>query len=471
MPVPVHAPNIVLIHSDQHRWDCVGANRQRAIHTPHLDRLAGEGANFLHAFTPCPICSPARASLLTGAWPTTHGCLSIPNTEIYHPARPELPLLSELLHKQGYFQGWIGKFHAEVRGLPTDHGVNRFVPVADYDAWREEQGLPPLPDWTGSLFGRVDEACPPEASSLAWQAGKCLDFLERATRQPATPFFLRWDPPEPHLPCLPTPPFAALYDPQTLEPWQSFPDPLINKPDCQRRQRDIWGIHGWKWQDWAPVAARYHAVVTELDAQIGRLLAYLDARGLTENTLVIYSSDHGDFCGGHGLIDKHFSMYDDITRVPLILRWPGRVCPGHVERGFVSAQLDIARTILSAAGIPAPDSFVGTDLVALAAGRIAPRPHIMAQYFGTESGSYSSRMLRTDRFKYCYNPVARDELYDLVADPGEIVNLIDDSAYAGDLRELRQLLAEEMRRAGDPLLNLWTRTHLVGAPPVSEMAV
>lgn len=451
-------PNILLIHSDQHRYDCVGAHGHRLVQTPHLDRLAAEGATFCHAFTPIAICTPARASLLTGAWPTTHGSLCIPGTEGYRSARPELPVLTRLLHDAGYSTSWVGKFHREVEGAPTDHGVENYVCYSGYKEWRAAQGLAPEP-FVHGLYGEVDEACPPDKSGLHWQCDRVLELLERA-RESERPFFMRWDPPEPHLPARAPRELADLYPPETIAPWPSFPDSLEGKPYAQRFYRDVWGLQEWTWDDWAPIVSSYLGVITLLDRQIGRLLAWLEERGLMENTLVIYSTDHGDYCGGHGSIDKHFAMYDDLMRVPLLVRWPGHVQAGTRPESFVSNEIDIARTILEAAQIEAPPSFVGHDLVSLANG--APgRDDIFAQYFGTHCALYSMRMVRDQRWKYIYSP-GGDELYDLETDPGELVNRIADPHCAAERARLKRRLWEWMQKASDPLANQWTRVHLLG---------
>jgi arylsulfatase A-like enzyme len=461
-------PNILLIHSDQHRYDSVGVNGHRIVRTPTLDRLAREGVNFSHAFTPCPICSPARGSLLTGAWPTAHGCLCIPHTEHFRPMHPQFATWSQLLRDAGYWLGYVGKFHNEVAGGPTDIGFDEYSGTWPYKKWRAEQGLPPEPKEHG-LFGDVDHACPPEKSCLAWQADHVLRTLDHA-RASGQPWVMRWDPPEPHLPCRPPQQFADMYPPAAIPPWPSWPDPLEHKPEAQRRQWRIWGLENWPWEKWQPVVSRYFAIITEMDYHLGRILAALDQHGTLDNTLIIYTTDHGDFCGGHGLIDKHFSMYDDLVRVPLLLRWPGHVPAGVTCDRFVSHELDIAQTLLAAAGVTAPDTFHGCNLLDAARGHGPSRPDIFAQYFGTASGMYSQRMLRDRRFKYVYNPTAFDELYDLEHDPGEIRNLIDDAALQPELARLRQRLAAWMEEIHDPLYNGWTQTELTGAPNQAQLA-
>jgi arylsulfatase A-like enzyme len=455
--VAADRPNILFLHADQHRWDCLGANGHLAIRTPHLDRMAEEGVNFDHAFTPNPVCSPARACFLTGTWSSTHRCVTIPGTEAFQSADPALPVLTRLLADAGYRVGQVGKFHHEVRGTPTDHGVESFTPYFAYKKWREAQGLPPEPRTQG-WFGELDPYTTPEQTSLHWQADTVLRLLE-TFRDPDRPFFIRWDPPEPHPPNTLPEPYYSLYPPETIPPWPSFPDPLENKPPAQRRTRQRWGTDGWGWGQWQPLVSRYLGAITLLDAQIGRLLDALDRLGIAENTLVIYSCDHGNMCGGHGMMDKHYVMYDDIMRVPLLVRWPGVTRPGTVCSAFVSQELDIAKTVLTAAGAEIPPSFVGRDLIAEAGGSLPdPRPDIFSQYMGTHQGLYSMRMTRDRRWKYVYNPAGIDELYDLEADPGEIANRVDDPDCAGTLLALRTRMGEWMAEVKDPLsppLFLW----------------
>jgi len=458
--------NILLIHSDQHRFDCVGANQPyaadgpgRRVRTPNLDRLAREGTTFTHAFTPNPVCSPARACLQTGTWATTHKCVTIPNTEAFQTADPGLPVMTRLLADAGYRVGHVGKFHLEVTGGPTDHGAETYIGNSGYREWRQAQGLPPQPADNG-LYGQIDPVTPGQ-TSLAWQAGQVEDLLGQfaTTERTGTPFFLRWDPPEPHLPNRVPQELVDLFPAASLPPWASFPDPLENKPAVQHRTRTRWGLGGWDWSAWSELVSRYLADVHLLDMQIGRLLDTLDRLGLAEDTLVIYTTDHGDMTGGHGMLDKHYVMYEDIMRVPLFMRLPGTIPAGDVQEGFVSHEIDIARSILNAAGIEPPASYVGRDLLADAAGHPAIPPHedIFAQYQGTHQGLYSQRMLRDRRWKYIYNPVSFDELYDLENDPGELHNLIDAPEASEPLARLRKRMEFWMRDIGDPLSGpLWT---------------
>ena len=452
-------PNILLIHSDQHRYDCVGCNGHRQLQTPNLDRLAGEGVRFTHAFTPSPICSPARASLLTGQWPTQHGCVNIPGAESFRPMREGSADLFGLLSDAGYDIRFVGKFHQETAGPPTDYGVREFVNQNAYNAWRRERGYGKRPR-ENQWFGELDPGIPPEASRLAWGADTAIRMIEEAAAGDQ-PFMVRWDPSEPHLPCVVPEPYHSMYPPETIEPWPSFDDPLENKPYVQRLQRQRWGVEGWDWSQWAPVVSRYLGEIALLDAQVGRVLDALNRLGLAERTLVIYTTDHGDFCGGHGMMDKHFSAYDDIMRVPLLMRMPDRLPSGVDHDGFVCHSIDLTSTICAAAGVAPPDSFMGRDLLAEATGKgPAPRDDVFGMYQGCQMGLWSTRMVRDRRYKLVYHATERPELYDLDADPGELHNRADDPALRGERDRLSGRLLAWMESIDDPLLNGWTRHHI-----------
>jgi len=467
-------PNIIFIQTDQHRYDCIADHGHPLVRTPNLDRLIRAGATFSHAFCASPVCRPARASLMTGVWPTRHGIICNENLEATAVLRPGLPMWSEILAEAGYYLGYVGKWQVDQERDPRHFGFHDYIPNSDYKAWRKAQGLG-LPPRTNGFWGEVDPEITPEQSRLGWGASQLIGLLEKASRGDR-PFFLRWDTDEPHLPNVVPEPYASLYDPADIPPWPSFGDPLIGKPYIQRQQLRSWGIEGWTWEQWAPIVARYLGEVSLIDAQIGRILAALDALGLAENTLVVYTPDHGDLCGGHGMADKHYVMYDDIARVPLILRWPGVISAGQVCDAFVSSGIDLATTFCEAAGATPPETFVGRSLLAALArsetGKELARSEtgqseqgnsrqdIFCTYFGNQFGLFSQRMVRDRRWKYVWNLTAEDELYDLAADPGEIVNRATDGAAAGELARLRGRMLAWLEETRDPIVNMWTRRQL-----------
>ncbi len=461
-------PNILLIHADQHRADCIGANGHPFIQTPNLDQLAAEGANFTRAYTPIPLCTPARTSLLTGQWATQHGVIANPGTEAERRLPEGTPTFSQTLRDSGYFLGYVGKWGVDSQRPPTHFGFNLYVAERDYVRQRQSLGLPPKPGQNG-WFGEVDRAIRPEQSQLAWGADMTIQLLRHAATQDV-PFFLRWDPSEPHLPNVVPEPYASMYPPAQIAPWPNFVDPLVGKPFIQQQQRRTWGIEGWDWQAWAPIVSRYLGEITLLDHQLGRVLATLTELGLAENTVVIYSADHGDLCGSHGMIDKHYVMYEELVRVPLLVRWPARIVAGQQSNTFVSHALDLAATFCALAEVEQPKRFAGQSLLpalqltgAPVTAVQKPRTAIFATYHGNQFGLYTQRMVRTPQWKYVWNATAEDELYDLVNDPNELHNQAINHDYTNELTELRLQLLTWMEATNDRALNPWLR-HQLTAP-------
>lgn len=451
-------PNILFIHSDQHRYDCLGLTGHPQLKTPTLDRLAADGITFTNAFTPTPLCVPARNCLLHGQWSSQHLCIANYDTEAPRPPSKTLPHFPEQLKKNGYTLGYTGKWHVSETRNALDYGFDDFIDEEKYPAWRKETGLPPVPQ-TNKWFGELDPHITPEQSRLAWGADHTIRLMEKAAASDQ-PFFIRWDPSEPHLPNIVPEPYFSMYPPETIEPWPSYPDPLDGKPYIQAQQLRTWKLGDWDWNKWAKLVSRYLGEISLLDNQIGRVLAKLDELNLSDNTLVIYTTDHGDMCGGHGMIDKHFIMYDDVVHVPLLMRWPNRIRPGSVCADFVSSEVDLGPTFCAATGSETPETFSGQNLLDLIDGKTAGRKDILSAYHGNQFGLYSQRMVRNNEWKYVWNATAEDELYDLVNDPAELCNRATDPDCLPQLSGLRRRLLEWMEETGDMLLNDWNRAQL-----------
>jgi arylsulfatase A-like enzyme len=452
--------SILLIYADQHRYDCVGSNGHPFLETPHLDRLAREGMNFTHAFCPIPLCMPARNSLLHGQWPVQHQNICNDGTEAPRPPDPGLPTFLEALRAAGYFLGHVGKWHVNPARGPLEYGFDEDIPETAYPAWRAAHGAPTAPepeDW----FGALDAGIEPNLTRPAWGAEQVIAMLTRLARHDR-PFYIAWELSEPHLPNVLPEPYYSRYPPEVIPPWPSYPDPLIGKPYVQSQQRRSWRVEDTTWPEWARLVSAYLGMLSLVDAQIGRVLDALDGLGLAEQTLVVYTADHGDLCGGHGMLDKHMVMYEDVVHVPLIVRWPGHISAGSRCGDFISNGLDLAPTFCQVAGAPIPATFTGRSLVPLLKGtESAGREDILAMYHGNQFGLFSQRMVRDRRWKYVWNPAAEDELYDLETDPGEIRNRAADPACRAELARLRLRLVAWMEEIGDPLLNSWTRVQLV----------
>jgi arylsulfatase A-like enzyme len=444
------------------------------VQTPSLDKLTKEGIQFTNAYTPCPICTPARASMLTGQWSFKHQNITIPHwTEVQRTHQERLPTFPEVLKENGYYLGYIGKWHVDYQGKmsPEQLGFDSYIPESEYDRWRANMGLPQSElhvDWeaidNAEMFDRlirggVDKYITPNESKLHWGANQVIELLH-ARSETDEPFFIRWDPSEPHLTNVLPEPYASMYNPLDVQPWGSFKEDFHNKPYIQRQQLHSWGIHEWTWEDWAPIVARYYGEISLLDNEIGRVLETIEKLGIKENTMIVYTSDHGDMCGSHRMMDKHYVMYDDVTRVPLIISWPGKVTP-KVFDGFVCNAIDLASTLCDVTGSLIPNTFQGRSLLPLILGeKYALREDIFAAYHGAQFGLYSQRMIRDRQWKYIWNLTAEDELYDLESDPWELENLASDPNYKDILKLKRDRMFQWLNETGDPLLNPWTHFQL-----------
>lgn len=452
---------IVFIQSDQHRADCLGVAGHPLLRTPNLNRLAGEGVRFDRAYTVTPLCVPARASMMSGQWPFRHGVIANWDTEVRRELPVETPTWSRALADAGVRCEYVGRWHVNRNTDPTDFGFHYFFSDHGYTAWREEQGLPPVPSGRG-FFGETDPHITPEQSKLGWLFDHATERLDALCRG-EEPFVLRIDTLEPHLPNRVCEPYASMFDPASIPPWGSFGDTFEGKPFIQKQQLRTWGIADWTWKQWAPVVARYFGEIELLDRQIGRVLETLERAGVADDVLVIYTSDHGDMCGAHRMIDKHYVMYDDVVRIPLLARWPGGIRAGGVCGDFISATLDLPATFLEMFGVSMPDTFQGMAL----GGHFSDpsrrvREDIFSTYSGNQMGLYSQRMVANAQWKYVWNATAEDELYDLANDPYELTNRAEDTGAATKLAELRERLISWMEQTGDPLLNRWTRSSIRG---------
>jgi arylsulfatase A-like enzyme len=462
-------PNVLMIVSDQERADVLGCYGGPCL-TPEIDSLAADGVRFETCLAPTAICSPTRASFLTGLYPHGHGILN--NVHEPDALRVELApgtvTYPELLREAGYRLGYVGKWHAG-RGGPQARGFHDIVMAPDVVAGANDEAIVDVePELLEPIYARYPhgrllvagiDPRPPESTETRRDSDAAIGLL-RQYADLDQPFCIRLDFEGPHHPYMPPEQYAALYEPSAIPPWPNFADDATTKPAAQARLLEQRGVVGWTWSDWQPVVARYFGFVSFIDAEIGRVLDAVDATGLRESLVVIHTADHGDMTGSHGgQFNKGPLMYDEICRVPLIVRDPHSAGPG-VCGGLVGS-LAVMPTILELAGVPVPRGRHVSSLVPWivdpAAGPEGDAAY--AEYHGDEWGLYSMRMIRTRTAKYVYSPHGTDELYDLEADPYELVNRVEDPAYAGLRAELRGRLRAWMIETDDPLA-LWARRVL-----------
>lgn len=468
--------NVLLILLDQVRTDVLGCYGGRWVATPNIDRLAREGIRFDRAYTTISICSPARASMFSGFHTHRHGMLYNTTGCLY--GRNELAdgisLISEPLLASDCRCGYAGKWHIDCRG-PHGHGfTGTRVPgfglpgyVPEYDEWLKTHGHPGqcsvrvrdyrTPDGIGEAGMPVPYGydgiieLPTELTPAGFVAERTIDLLQTLS---ADRFFITASFWGPHHPALPNPDFAGTCDPGKVQPWPSFAEDISGRPRIQQRYRNDLNptFSGTDWESWRLTVARHHDFLAMIDSQIGRILDALDALGLSRNTVVIFSSDHGDTLGCHGgQFDKGPYMFEETYRVPLLMRFPDRVQSGAVTHSLAS-NLDLYATILDLLGVPVP---AGRHSLSLSPIREDPeatvRRRALAQFNGFDlRGQYMQRMLHTGTLKYVFNPGDFDELYDLEHDPYELTNVIEDPAYASVRRDLAAELISEMEQVSDP---------------------
>jgi len=443
-------PNILLIHSDQHRYDCVTHNGNDIVKTPNIDKLASEGMRFTNAYTPIPTSCPARQSLLTGLWPEKHKGLW--NYDITLPVTPfDEKVWPGELQKAGYKTGYVGKWHVHETKTPLDFGFDDYVSDNDYRKYRKELNIAKEIALDSMFwFGGIDPADLNE-SHTHYLAQKCIELIKKYEAA-GMPWHIRLDHVEPHLPCFPVKQFLDMYKAEDIPAWKNFGDKFDNKPYIQKQMKYNWGLEKTKWEQWARYMQRYYAIISQVDDAVGMVLKAIDELNLRNNTVVIYTADHGDAAGSHGFIDKHYVMYDEEVHIPFIVRWPGVIKPGSVNNDFVIHELDMAATIPAIAGVNWKSQ--GANLLPLFKGETPAewRKYAFSNYNGQQFGLFVQRMIRDNDFKYIWNMTDTDEFYDLKADPSEMKNQIKSKKYAKQIAIMRKALYADLVKREDPLV-------------------
>lgn len=456
--------NLLFIGVDQLRHDVVGLDKTVLTDTPNMDGMIAGGVSFERAYATCPLCTPSRASMFTGDYAFRHGMGT--NCDMYHALGKELAEPERLLHKDlqraGYQCGFVGKWHVGVENTPADYGFQGDVPAGygnltrteEFKRYLSENDLsysvePTLffnPNQQTMAAGRWNG--PVASTPCFFQTSQSIEMLEEFS-QSEQPFFLSlqyWDPHGPHL--IPDE-FWQHTDRSTLAAWGNFGDDLSGKPARVKRERDdFYRCHPRTETELVEYIGLYCDHVALLDSQIGRLMEYLRASGRIEDTLIVFTSDHGDMTGAHGgLIDKGLP-YEEAMRVPLAFSHPG-LSPARLRN--LALNMDILPTALGLLGVDfesrqARD--LSGEIKSLNADR---RGFLMAEYHGLRF-LYSQRILVSDdNWKYVFSPGDYDEIYDLSSDPGEIENLVKQPDAQEKLSDMRAALMDESSAFDDPL--------------------
>ncbi len=478
-------PNILHIMSDQQQWACI--SNRGLCNTPNLNRLVKEGMLFERSYTPSAVCCPARAMILSGAFHWHNGVFNQIHSapSVHRDMFPDVVLYPHRLKEAGYRMGYVGKWHASWVRSPADFGyemagVNGCDPAVlrKYDlnpdkveTRKGQLKRHPLKmvQWPGDKpfaeWGYTEGA---EEATHAWEVAEMAIRMMGRLAKDTKPWLLETHFVDPHDPYFPLKKYLDRYDPKSIPVPKSFGDTFAGKPGMHARESSIWG--DMTEDDYRQSRACYYASVEQLDTQIGRMLDALDKTGQANNTMVVFTTDHGDMCGNHKMWIKGWIPYEETYRIPLVVRWPGHTKAGAVSKHLVQTH-DLAHTYVAAAGgkpLPYAD---GTALQPLFANPAtsAWTDQIMCAYYGGEF-LYTQRIAITQRFKYVFNGFDIDELYDLERDPEEMHNAIADSAYTKYADDMRARLYEMMDKFEDPYGNpsKWTlpgnRPDRYGAP-------
>lgn len=450
---PAIQPNIVFIMTDDQRQDAMSAYGNPILRTPNMDAIGAGGMRFTEFFVTNSLCQPSRASFLTGLYSHTHGVLSNGGGPDFanHPGlKPDQRTFVHLLREAGYRTALVGKWH-----MPS--------PPTGFDDWVifPGQGRYHDPDMIANgarirMRGHADDVTGDQA----------LEFLR--TRPKDRPFCLLYQFKSPHRSWMPAERYARAFDDIKVPIPRTFEDRLAGRPEALRRAEmaiaDMPDFADRGVLPSLPVPERkrlnlehlvknYYRVLLSVDENVGRVLRQLETDGIAENTIVMYTSDNGFFLGEHGLFDKRL-MYEASIRVPMLVRYPGRIKPGQVDTAHMALNIDVAPTLLDLAGIPIPEWMQGRSFAPLMTGSGIPwRDAFLYEYYEypAEHCVRKNRGVRTKKWKliHFWEQPEEWELYDLESDPDEMRNLASDPRHSATLGQLRARMNELRKSTGD----------------------
>lgn len=433
-------PNILWYCTDQQRFDTIGALGNPHVKTPVLDQLVKQGVAFTNAYCQSPICTPSRASFMTGLYPsrartTRNGNATFPS---------DIPLISKLIADAGYRCGLVGKFHLVSAGKRPEPRLNDGFEYwqhshAPRDDWPE--GTHAYADWVREQGGDLNEMTASGASVSAefhqtkWASDCAIDFI---SQEHDRPWMLNLNVYDPHPPFIPPAEYADKFQPDDM------PGPNFRDSDLEHQKK----LEAVDFQvkgktpeecDAKSVQAKYYAMIAQIDDQFSRILEVLDNTGQRENTLVIFTSDHGEMLGDHGLMYKGCRFYEGLVKVPLIFSMPESLQNNQKCNGLVEL-VDLSATLLDVAGVEIPAHHQGRSLWPILVGNESGdtiRSSVRSEYFDAldtsftgGSGSFAT-MYRDERYKLViYHDHNLGELYDLEEDPWEYNDLWENSDYS-----------------------------------------
>jgi arylsulfatase len=454
----IKRPNVLIIYTDQQRWDSLKCYGNKLAVTPNLDRLASMGARLNNYFVQNPVCMPSRMSFLTGRY-----CSSLGIGTNGIPFPEDAVSVNQIIKPYGYKTAQIGKLHFQPhakrdhKDIHPTYGFDTFI-LSDepgcyddaYTKWVEAIELDMLPKVRTTLppaaysYGKKEYSTVPrethepyifegeeEYTHSSFVASETCEFIKENKDQrffAITGFYA------PHTPVNPPKRFVDMYNKE------EFDLPKIGQDESFKGiLKDVPKV---KWRE---IAAYYLALVSHVDDCVGKIINTLEEEGILENTLIIFTSDHGEYLGDHGRIQKGMPGHDCIIRVPCIISYPEKIEGGQVIEELVEA-VDIVPTILDYCGIQTPTFVQGQSLKGLLDGEVNKhKDDILVEFF--DSNTSHETTIRTERYKYYCSNSGKELLYDLEKDPQEFKNVEGDKNYAEILSDMRKRMIVRLQKA------------------------
>jgi arylsulfatase A-like enzyme len=460
-------PNLLFIFTDEQRADTMAAYGNPIIQTPNLNKLATESTVFERTYVTQPVCTPSRSSILTGLWPHTNGCTR--NNLILNE---DMPCLPEMLVQGHYETGYIGKWHLGDE-LFHQHGFDEWVSIEDmynehfsprrdrgvrssYHHYLQDQGFTP---GKGDRFGRSEAAALPEQYGKPTFVGHETSRFIREHRD--DPFCLYVNFLEPHMPF--TGPRDGQYTPESITLPANFNavptehQPIRARLNQRKHQEQGQAGHPLENEsDWRALVARYWGLCSLVDTYVGMILRTLEECGLADNTIVVFTSDHGDMMSSHQMVAKTV-MFEEAQRVPLLVRMPGQKTQQRVSRPV--SQVDLVPTLMDLMDQPMPEHLEGESLAPLINGGDAPERDVFVEWNRPNRGATAELppwsdeygtpeevrtaldeqvrcIIAPDGMKFNWSTCGLHELYDINSDPGETTNLMFEPDHENTAREL-----------------------------------
>jgi len=442
-------PNIVFVLIDDQAWNVLGKDgRYTFLKTPNLDQLSREGLTFENAFVTTSLCSPSRASFLTGSYAHTHGVY----INSYGDPKPDVPFLPKVLQRAGYETAFLGKWHMK-RGAEPREG---------FDYWLSFEGQGKYLDPPMNENGQDFEEKGYMTDILTAYATRWM----KKTREKPFCLFL-WHKAV-HAPFTPAPRDSAAFPGAKIPEYENWYDTMEGKPEWLRRGW-LYGLHNQNWKDsegkpvpdkiephpWDPQHPRvmnYLRAMLAVDESMGNVRVCLEELDILDNTIIVFASDNGFFLGSHQRSDKRL-MYEESLRIPLIIRYPEMINAGSKNSAMV-LNIDVAPTLIELAGSAVPEAMQGESLVPLFNNQETNwRESFLYEYYQESyaPGFVTATGVRNTRYKYIEYPDMTediDELYDLKTDPGEMTNLIDSPVYQTVKSEMKSELEKLKKQTG-----------------------